>query len=290
MEVVREAAIEFFEFLINTAKTIRIFDVIDILIITYVIYIAIKFIRETRAAQLIKGILLLLVILQASEILNMNVTNYILKSTLQYGVLAVLIVFQPELRNVLEQFGRKGLGRFGLLASDDKGSESDIKATIDAITSSVAKMSATKIGAIIVLERETRLGDITKTGTMLDAAITEQLLLNIFYPKSPLHDGAVIIRSNRVLSAGCVLPLTQNTNISKNLGTRHRAAIGISEISDSVVIIVSEETGIISIVTEGVMKRRITPDVLDTILSNYLIIPEEKKEKRFSRLRNKKGE
>lgn len=292
MQAFTDAVGGFFNFIVNTGKTIRIVDVIDILIITYVIYIAIKFIRETRAAQLLKGILVLVVVMQAARILRMNVTDYIIKSTLQYGVLALLIVFQPELRNALEQVGRKGLGKFGLFMSDDRKTEGNTRSTIDALTSAVAKMSASKTGAIIVMERETRLGEIIKTGTLLDAAITEQLILNIFYPKSPLHDGAAVIRSNRLYSAGCVLPLTQNAELSKELGTRHRAGIGISEVSDAVVIIVSEETGIISMATGGVLKRRLTPDVLDTILTDYFTADEEKKEKKkiFPRLRDKKGE
>ena len=187
----------------------------------------------------------------------MVATGYFLSHALDWGVVTLAILFQPELRSLLERVGRGKLDRLNIFSQEETRSlqEIDMRRCIDIVTAAVANMAATRMGSIIVLERKTRLGDIIGTGTTLNADLSEQLLLNVFYPKSPLHDGAVILRLNRLYAAGCLLPLSQNHSLSRDLGTRHRAAIGVTEVSDAVVIVVSEESGIISLAVSGVIRH-----------------------------------
>ncbi len=221
-----------------------ILDVLDIAIISFLIYTTIKFIRDTRAAQLLKGIVLLFVILIVTNWVGLTGTHYILNTFLEFGVLALIIVFQPELRSALEQVGRNGIfqaisQKTHMLEDDNE----DKYIAIDAICNAISSLSATKTGALIVMEDKTRVGDIIRTGTRIDANISPEILLNIFYPKAPLHDGAVIIRDFKITAAGCFLPLSTK-RVASDLGTRHRAAIGMSENSDAIIIVVSEETAI----------------------------------------------
>ncbi|PWM46622.1 MAG: TIGR00159 family protein [Clostridiales bacterium] len=255
-----------------------VFDLLDIALIAVLIYFVIRFIRDTRAAQLLKGIILLVVLLQVTRWFNLTASAYILSQVLEFGVLAMLIVFQPELRSVLERVGRKGLNSISKLGADN---ETDEKLNaINELCDACANLSATKTGALIVIEKDTKLGDIAKTGIEIDASISKELVMNIFYPKAPLHDGAVIVRNFRVIAAGCFLPLSTRS-VASELGTRHRAAIGVSEVSDTLVIVVSEETGIISIATGGTLTRRITPEALKKQLENAFILQKGEKKKEF---------
>lgn len=255
------------EFLRNvTLIRISPFDIIDIAIVSFVIYKIIVWIKDTRAYQLIKGIAVLIVITQVSKWLNLNVINWLLTNTLSYGVLALLIVFQPELRRALEEIGRSKIwGKFLWFGPDEKMT---IKwqNSVEEIIKAVMYLSKNKIGALIVVEGQTKIGDIINTGIIIDSEISSQLLINIFIPNTPLHDGAVIIRDGKIKAAACFLPLSENRYISKELGTRHRAALGISENSDATAIVVSEETGIISVAYNGGLTRNLGPEALRKIL------------------------
>ena len=251
----------------------RIIDVIDIAIVSFIIYKVLGFVRSTRAEQLAKGLLVIVVaaFVSSPALLDLYIVNWILTGIINVGIIALVVVFQPELRRALEYLGR---GRFTRQFSIK---EEGIAGTVDKIVQAVEYLSRRKEGAIIVIERQTALQDIAETGTILDASISEDLLENIFYKGSPLHDGAVILRSERVLAAGCVLPLTMNPNLSKDLGTRHRAGIGISEVSDSVAIIVSEETGIISVAQDGKLQRFQDGKSIERMLLNMYMsdLPED---------------
>lgn len=255
---------EFFE---NAFSVIAVTDVIDILIVAFVIYKVLGLIRQTRAEQLLKGVLLLVIATFLSDLLNLHALNWLLKSIVAMGAVALLVVFQPELRRALEYMGRSKFVRAPLGQLDkEKG-----KHITSQIVKAVESFSKDRVGALIIFEKETSLTDIIETGTVVDAEISEQLLGNIFYEGSPLHDGAVIIRNGRICAAGCVLPLTKNNNISKELGTRHRAGIGITENSDALTIIVSEETGIISMANDGQLSRFLDIKTVEkTLLNMYL--------------------
>ncbi len=252
------------QFLQENARLLRLRDILDILIVAFVIYKGVKLVRETRAVQLIKGLVILLVATQLSSWLQLNSLNYLLVNAMQVGLIALLVVFQPELRRALEKVGRSSIGRIFSAA------EYDVERVVEEVCEAVAHMSEEKIGALIVFERKTKLGDIINSGTMLNSDVSSQLLSNIFIPNTPLHDGAVIIRENKIIAAACFLPLTQNNNLSKELGTRHRAAIGISENADCAVVVVSEETGKISLALNGSMTRNLTPETLAKALNKML--------------------
>lgn len=253
-------------------------DIIDILLMAYLIYKAMSLVRETRAVQLLKGIAILIIATQVSEWLRLNAINYMLRYIMQFGVLALIIVFQPELRRALEKVGRSNLG--SILSFDSR--EYDINTTVDEICFAARDMSESKTGALIVIERNTMLGEIINTGTVVNADVSAQLLGNIFFKNSPLHDGAVIIRRDKIAAASCYLPLTDDNTLNKELGTRHRAGIGISETADCAVIIISEETGKISLALGGNLTRNLTAESLGTWLKKLLISP-EKPEKTFLR-------
>ena len=240
-------------------------------------YYLINLIRETRAMQLVKGIIFLFMAFFLSQWLKLNALNYILGGAMQIGAFAVIVIFQPELRNLLERMGRFKVGRIIDFASDT--TEDDLHRVIDSIAQAAANMSATKTGALIVMERATRLGEYISTGTMLDANVSSGLLENIFVPNTPLHDGAVIIRNNKIVTAGCLLPLTANNNLSRDLGTRHRAAIGLSEVTDAVIIVVSEETGKISIALNGSLTRNLSRESLAKALKKIMSQKQETNEK-----------
>lgn len=243
--------------------------VIDISIVSYVVYKLIMVLRQTRAGQLIKGILILLIATQLTGWLGFNTINFILRNTMTLGLIAILIVFQPELRGALERIGRSRFGSFFSL--DEESYIERIEKTIDDIILAVDDLSKSKTGALILIEKETKLGEIEKTGTFLNANISSELIKSIFFPYSPLHDGGIVICDGKVKAAGCILPLTDSRRISRELGTRHRAAIGISEISDAVVVVVSEETGKISIAFEGKLTRNFSVETLKTALTKTLL-------------------
>ena len=247
---------ELWTFLIQNFSLIRLRDVLDISIVAFVIYICVKFVKETRAVQLIKGIIILVVATQVANWLELNAIGFLLTNTMQVGVLAIIIMFQPEIRRALEKMGTSaGSGTFF------NGTD-EVSDVADAICEASKYMSERKIGALMILERNTKLGDIMKSGTALDAQISPQLLINIFMSNTPLHDGATVIGGNKIKASACFLPLTQNNSFSKELGTRHRAAIGVSEIADCISVVVSEETGKISVATNGELIRNISVEEL----------------------------
>lgn len=252
---------------------IKITDVIDILIVTFLIYKGLRFIRDTRTVQLLKGIVVLVVIMQASYFLNLHTVYYLISNAMQLGFIAILIVFQPELRKALEQLGRTSMGKW--FNFDDQTDMTKCEDMIEEVSKSCQSMSKSKIGALIVIERETKLGDIISTGIKINADVMSELLINIFVPKTPLHDGAVVVREGKIVAASCFLPLSQNPNLSKELGTRHRAGVGVSEESDSVVVIVSEETGRISIAVGGELYVNLTGDALKERLKKLLMDPKK---------------
>ncbi|HZJ77073.1 MAG TPA: diadenylate cyclase CdaA [Oscillospiraceae bacterium] len=241
---------------------INIRDIIDMGIVAFVFYKLYMLIRKTRAEQLIKGILVLLIATQVSGWQQLHVINWILRNTMTVGLIALLIVFQPELRRALEYIGRTKF----LTKSITDIEEEEIKNIVDELIKAVDFLSGKKIGALIIIERETGLSEIIETGTQINGKISSELLINTFIPNTPLHDGAVVIRKDQILAAGCLLPLTDNPNISRALGTRHRAGIGITEKSDSMAIIVSEETGNISVAENGKIIRFLNIEKLSQIL------------------------
>ena len=245
-------------------------SVIDVSIVAYVIYRIILLVRETRAWQLIKGILVIVITAKLSEFLGLKTIAYILNNTIQYIAIALVVLFQPELRRGLEQIGRSKFRNI-FYSMEEENSLIRTTAVIEEIVRAVSEMSKNFIGSILVIEKDTKLGEIINTGIHLDSNVTAELVMNIFTPNTPLHDGAVIIRNNRIKAAACFLPLTDNPNLSKELGTRHRAALGITEVSDSFAIVVSEETGGISLALNGGLTRNLTTDMLRKALNKNLL-------------------
>lgn len=247
--------------------SIRVLDVVDILIIAWLIYKALVFLRETRAGQLAKGIIFLVLLYLFAKLAKLAVLDWVLSSIVDSALIAVAIIFQPEIRRILERMGQTRLSSSRLFDSDTQ----NIYSGIDNIAKAAGQMQDDKIGALIVFEKKTQLGEIINTGTVIDAEPTVPLIKNVFFPKSPLHDGAVIVRNGRIYAAGCILPLTASENISSDLGTRHRAAIGMSENSDAMVLVVSEETGAISIACNGQIKRNLNSVMAGIELKKYLV-------------------
>ncbi|MCQ2418191.1 MAG: diadenylate cyclase CdaA [Clostridia bacterium] len=266
---------EFFSY----RTTIGIADVIDILLMALIIYELIRLIRTTSAARIAKAILAIVVLTWLTDVLKLRTVNWLLDRILEIGIIALVILFQPELRRLLERVGGKSVREL----IDTKSKSSDLDLGIIQTVNACQAMSEAKIGALIVFERNIMLDEYFKSGTEVDAKLTSELLRNIFFPKAALHDGAVIIRDSRVAAAGCVLPLTGNNHLSSDLGTRHRAGVGMSENSDAVVIIVSEETGTISVATGGMLKRHLAPQTLEKVLRAELISDEKAEKKGFFR-------
>ncbi|OAA92370.1 diadenylate cyclase CdaA [Clostridium ljungdahlii] len=249
----------------NSIRNISISSVMDILVVSYILYKGYMLIKETRAEQLLKGIVLIIFLIPISSFFNLTMLNWILTKTLTIGVLSIVIIFQPEIRRALEQLGRTAFNDKHILEDEET-----MEKVITEIANSVGNLSESKTGALIVIEQVTGLGDIINTGTKIDALVSSALLENIFVVNTPLHDGATVIRNNRIVSAGCFLPLTSNNDLNKKLGTRHRAAIGISENSDALIIVVSEETGTISLAMNGKIIRNYTKDRLKKVLINIM--------------------
>ena len=269
--------------IIGTIRAIGIWDFVDIAIVAVLIYQVIKLIRETRAMQLAKGLLLLLLMYFVAYNLNMKTVRFIMQNLVATGVLALVIIFQPELRRMLEHVAQTRFNKLNIFQSaQEKDSElmGVWDQSIATIASACAELSRTKTGALIVFERQTKLGEIIKTGTVVDATPSVELIGNLFFVNSPLHDGAMIIRDGRICASGCFLPLTSSNELSKDLGTRHRAALGMSETSDAMVIVVSEETGVVSIAEKGALERFVDANQLKARLS---ALYEEKMEKPASR-------
>lgn len=279
-----EAIVNVYNGFVSLMMTFKATDVLDIMVVAFMIYNLIKIVRETRAEQLVKGILVLVVAFFISEIFKLKMLNALFSSFFQFSVLAVLIVFQPELRSALEHIGRSKIAKYWNTISGSKGIDEEkikqVKAVINSVTEAANNFQRSKTGALIVFERQTRLGDIINTGTVLDAEPSVSIIGNIFYNKAPLHDGAMIVREGKLYAAGCILPLTaKNSLVSSELGTRHRAAIGISENSDAVAVVVSEETGNISIAVNGVISRDYTRETLSVALEELLVPKNDRTER-----------
>ncbi len=270
---------DFFSHLKNVFDTFQIFkDGIDIIIVAYLIYSVLRFIKQTRASHLLRGLVLLLAFILLAKWLELSALGYLMNNVLQLSFITIIIVFQPELRSLLEKMGRISFSNI-LPFSRSGGTEKDrIVAAVDHVCNTCADLSGRKIGGLMVFEKTTRLGDVEATGTYLNSDLTAQMLVTIFFPKTPLHDGAVIIRDFKIIAAGCLLPLSQRLEISKALGTRHRAAVGLSEISDAVIVVVSEETGKISYAQNGEIHIGISVDELRKVLCDNFL-PENTKKK-----------
>ena len=252
--------------------------ILDVIIVAFIIYKAIEFLRESRAALLLKGILILLAVSVLANVFGLVSLKWLLNKAFDYALIAIVVIFQPELRRALEKVGRSNLAAIAKGQLNDS-LDDEVKACIDAVCKSVVTMSDKKIGALIVFERKTMLGDIANTGTIVNAEASYEMIGNIFFPKSPLHDGALLIRDTKLFAAGCILPLTANSDLNSQLGTRHRAALGMSENSDAVVVVVSEETGTISIAINGSIKRDYNSVTLKEELLNQLLDSESNKPK-----------
>ena len=251
-----EKIINFFKEMLSMLPTIKIMDVVDILLVAVVIYAIFTMIRTTGAARIAKSIIIILALTAVTQALNMHLTNFLLDGILEIGLIALVIMFQPELRRMLEKLGSKSIREIINMKSEQREVEKLIAQTVAACEI----LSAERTGALIVFERDVSLVDYQKSGTVVDAQVSQELLRNIFFTKAALHDGAVLICKDRLAAAGCVLPLTQNRNISSDLGTRHRAGVGISEVTDSFTIIVSEQTGKVSLTRNGTLISNIDAD------------------------------
>jgi len=279
--------VTFFSDAFKSIRTMGFSDVIDILIVAVVVYACIAFIRRTNSVKVANGLLLLAFGLWLSSVLRLSVTNFLLRQVFEIGILAVIILFQPEIRRALEKVGSS---RFFSLFGRDWGSQG-MEQVIMQTVYACEDMSRSRTGALIVFERDNRLNDVVNTGTLIDAHVSTELMKNIFFYKSPMHDGAAIIKDGRLYAAGCMLPLSANGNLSRELGMRHRAGIGITEHTDAVTIIVSEETGAISVAVDGMLKRHLSLDTFEALLRRELL-PTEETEQRLTwrdRLMKRKG-
>ena len=267
--------------------TLKITDYLDIAIMAFVAYNIFRLVESTKAASLLKGLFVFFAVLVASSLLQLNGINFVLSSMVEIGVLALVILFQPEIRRILEEMGSR---RFIAFFTHGTENVNVLEQTIGQTVLACTEMSQTRTGALIVFEREILLEDMIRSGTVLDAAVSNELLKNIFFVKAPMHDGAVIVRHGRVKAAGCMLPLSKNVNLSRDLGMRHRAGIGMSENSDAVIVIVSEESGSISVATGGMLKRHLKPETLENLLRNELLpqdeLGEDKQKFSFSTILN----
>ena len=253
-------------------------DLLDIAILSFVIYKLLWMLRKTSSGRVMRGILIFLLAMFLSYTLDLTATSFVLDRVVELGILALVILFQPELRRLLEKMGSGRIGQVFASSKEPEGAE--VERAIQQTTEAYADMSRDKVGALMVFERQNLLDDIIKTGTPLDCSVSSELLKNLFWNKAPLHDGAVIVRDGRIVGAGCMLPLSSNVNLSRDLGMRHRAGIGMSENSDAAVVIVSEETGSISAAVGGMLKRHLAPETLERLLRNELLSDEEKERRK----------
>lgn len=259
---------------------LQVIDVVEMIIIAFFIYQILKWIKSTRAWMLFKGIIMVLVFFLIAGLLHMSTILWLGEKLVSVGMVALVVVFQPELRKALEQLGRKNIFHVLFSFSFNKSGEARFSdKTVNEIVKACYEMGAVKTGALIVVEQEEHLNEYIRTGIMVDAVLTRQLLINIFEKNTPLHDGAVIVRGDRVIAATCYLPLTDNLELSKDLGTRHRAAVGISEVSDALTIVVSEETGQISVTMNGVLRRDLTPEELTEVLKKIMYVKPKEENK-----------
>lgn len=261
-----------FNAFLELMRQFRAVDVLDIVVVAFLIYSLIKLVRETRAEQLVKGLLIMIIAWALSSQLNLKMIKTLLDNFFQFGIIALLVVFQPELRRALEHIGRTKIGtRTFSVAKEGESLLQQERKCINAVVEAAVSFQKSKTGALIVFERQTKLGEIVDTGTIVNADPSAQIIGNIFFNKAPLHDGAMIIRNGMIYAAGCILPLTKNDSLSVDLGTRHRAAVGMSENSDAVILVVSEETGTISLAINGVITRNYTRETLKGALENEIL-------------------
>ena len=256
---------------------LKITDFLDVAIIFFLVYKLLSLVKSTRAENILKGIGIFLLALLAARALDLRAVYYVLSRVAEMGILALIILFQPEIRQILEKLGSKNIRLMRVFRPEDEITE--LEKAIDQTVMACSEMSRTKTGVLMVFERNINLDDIVRTGTELDCAVVCELLKNIFFVKAPMHDGAVIVRHGRIIGGGCMLPLSKNVNLSRDPGMRHRAGIGMSENSDAVVVIVSEETGSISVAIGGMLKRHLMPETLGKLLRNELMPPEEEADK-----------
>lgn len=264
MEIIRSFFKDYVAWL--TMPSINIIDIIEIMVIAFAVYHIILWVKDTRAWVLLKGVVVLFVVWVIALILGMNVLLWIFENAMVIGITAIVIIFQPEFRNALEQLGRKSFSSISAFDESRGKGERYTERSVQGIVKAVYEMARVKTGAIIVVEKDIQCREFERTGIPIDAEISSQLLINIFEHNTPLHDGAVILRDNRVVSATCYLPLSDNLELSKDLGTRHRASLGVSEVSDSLTIVVSEETGVVSVAIDGKLMRQIQAEELTKML------------------------
>lgn len=259
---------DYIQVIVQNLMSLTVSDVIDIAVVSFLIYQIVKLVRETSSTRIIRGVIILIVAMWLSSILQLTMVNYLFRGVLTWGIVVVAIVFQPELRRILERVGKSKLSTLMIRNDVIPMEESVIREMVHACS----EMSWSRTGALIIFERKENLSDIIRTGTVINADVKDELIRNIFYEGAPLHDGAMIIRNSRIHAAGCVLPLSPNPNLSKELGTRHRAAVGMSEKFDSISLVVSEETGSISIAIDGELQRHLVPEQLEEILRAELLV------------------
>lgn len=263
------------ENIMKIVSTIHWYDILDVLVVALVFYYCIKLFTRTRAIHLVRGFVFLGLAYFIVSALNMSTSSFLFSRLFSDIVIVIVLLFQPEFRHAIESFGRGDFAKLNLFSSYSSLMREETQQSISALVKAVMTMSDGKVGALIVLEGKSPLGEIIATGSEIDAKISEPIVENIFYPKSPLHDGAMVIRNNRITAAGCILPLTQN-DLSRELGTRHRAAVGMSEASDALVIVVSEETGDVSVAKSGVLQRKLASGELVEMISSFLFSDDEK--------------
>ena len=267
---IKETFVSFITYCKDAFVKFSIIDAIDIIFLALILGFLIRFIKTRKAGALLTGIAICSLILFLSNLLGLESINFVFSSIFRYGAIAVLIIFQPEIREALEKVGSRPLNKI-MNFGEQKKKKQLYYSSIDAICNAVRELSASKTGALIVIEKNTQLGDITKTGTMLNADVSAQLIRNIFFNKAPLHDGALVVVDGRIAAAGCLLPLSRRMDVDSNLGTRHRAAIGMSEISDAIIIVVSEETGVVSVAHDCTLSRNYTVQTLRNYLTKMLM-------------------
>lgn len=265
----------FWTHILNVFRTMQFKDCIDIIIVAYLIYSVLRFIKQTRASHLLRGLAILLVLILLARWLNLSTIGYLMNNVLQLSFITIIIVFQPELRSLLEKLGRLKIANVNPFTKAGNIERDRVSGGIDAVCECCSELSKNKIGGLMVFEKTTKLGDVAATGTYLNSDISAQMLVTIFFPKTPLHDGAVMIEDFKIVSAGCLLPLSQRLEISKALGTRHRAAVGLSEIADAVIVVVSEEAGKISYAQNGEIHLGISVDELRKVLSDNFLEEEK---------------
>lgn len=277
--------VDFFGRYLMLLKTMQVMDMVDILLVTLLVYEAFQLVRRSHSGRIFRAVAIILALAWITDAADLHIMNFLVTKVLELGLLALVVLFQPELRRAVE---RVGSTQFRSLLSP-KERNKEVGDVISETVRACEAMSREKVGALMVFERTSRLDEFFKTGTVIDGKASEQLIRNIFFPKAALHDGAMILRNGRVTAAGCVLPLSDNQQLSSDLGTRHRAGVGISEVTDAVVVIVSEETGTISVAVGGMLKRHLAPQMLERLLTNELT-PEEKPVKQKKLFSGKDGQ